>query len=205
MSLGIFSFLFVLVYSGSSAVFDQNFFQLLNDSTSNVFVGTTALFLTQFGTELVLAVIGVVYYIVARSDRMELLLGVFLMLALSDLVLAVLKGGYYRPRPYLSLANVNLPAGTDSGSSFPSGHATRAFAAATLFTLRRGKAYALLLPVALGVAASRVLIGVHYPTDAIAGAFLGVSIASAVLLFLGWTVYPRLESTGKSGSKSSEA
>lgn len=197
-----FILLFGLIEAGWTASLDDNLFRSLNDPASNSYVGGAAIFLTQFGSEIVLGLIGVAYFFVAKSDRTEVLLGLFLTIALSDFVLALLKGAYYRPRPYLVLPNVNLPIGLDSDSSFPSGHATRAFAGMSFLVLRRGRAYASLLLLAAGVAISRVVIGVHFPTDVVAGGFLGVILSVVVLLFLDWTVYPRLESVTKYPLKS---
>jgi undecaprenyl-diphosphatase len=64
--------------------------------------------------------------------------------------------------------------GTPTGLSFPSAHATSSFAAA--------RAYAGLLPgaplyaLASALALSRLYLGVHYPSDALAGAALGVAV-----------------------------
>lgn len=72
--------------------------------------------------------------------------------------------------------------------SFPSGHATRAFALATYALARVGASSACgsaaVVLWAAGVAASRVAIGRHYPTDVIAGMLLGAfaTYAADVLL-----------------------
>jgi undecaprenyl-diphosphatase len=66
-------------------------------------------------------------------------------------------------------------------SSFPSGHATTSFAcAATLapFVGRRGAV--VLYVLAAGIAYSRVYVGVHYPLDVLAGAALGLLVATAL-------------------------
>jgi diacylglycerol kinase family enzyme/membrane-associated phospholipid phosphatase len=64
-------------------------------------------------------------------------------------------------------------------SSFPSGHAASATAFATGIALEFPLAGAVLAPVAAGVAYSRVHVGVHYPSDVIVGAALGVGLALA--------------------------
>ena len=66
---------------------------------------------------------------------------------------------------------------TPTGLSFPSSHSTSSFAAA--------RAYGRLLPgpplyaAALGMAFSRLYLGVHYPSDIVAGAALGTALGSA--------------------------
>jgi undecaprenyl-diphosphatase len=55
--------------------------------------------------------------------------------------------------------------------SYPSAHAAMAFAAARALPIRG------LLPAALALALSRLYLGVHFPSDAIAGAALGDAVA----------------------------
>ena len=67
--------------------------------------------------------------------------------------------------------------GTPSRLSFPSAHATSTTAAAMLYgrLLGRRLTPALVPPMAL----SRLVLGVHYPTDVAAGAALGAAVAAA--------------------------
>lgn len=66
--------------------------------------------------------------------------------------------------------------------SFPSGHAMLSFAAATSLTLSEPRWY-VGVPAylwAMGVATSRVWLGVHFPTDVLAGAAIGAAVAVVV-------------------------
>jgi undecaprenyl-diphosphatase len=79
-----------------------------------------------------------------------------------------------RPRPYEAHpghAHLLLPVSPDP--SFPSDHATAAFAIAVAIGLRHRKAGVLALVLATIVSVSRVALGTHYPSDVIGGAALG--------------------------------
>jgi undecaprenyl-diphosphatase len=67
--------------------------------------------------------------------------------------------------------------------SFPSGHATTSFAcAATLAPFVDRRAAPVLYALAAAIAYSRVYVGVHYPFDVLAGAALGLIVATALRL-----------------------
>jgi membrane-associated phospholipid phosphatase len=90
-----------------------------------------------------------------------------------------------RKRPVLYTAGATAAAGDpNSQRSFPSGHASVAFAAATTYLMmarrerlpHRTRNAALLYAGALGVSALRVSAGKHFPTDVLGGAVLGTGI-----------------------------
>jgi len=69
--------------------------------------------------------------------------------------------------------------------SFPSGHATVAFACATVLALAVPRLRVPLFVLAALIAFSRVYVGVHYPFDVLAGAVLGFGIARALRMLAG--------------------
>lgn len=88
-----------------------------------------------------------------------------------------LKLAFRRERPYVTHTDVRTPNGTESSFSLPSSHASLAFAGATILS----DAYPRWTWPAYGwatlVAVSRVYNGVHYPTDILAGALVGIGAA----------------------------
>ena len=84
-----------------------------------------------------------------------------------------------RPRPVLE----GLPplGGAPSSLSFPSAHATASFACATAMT-RIAPEAAFLFVLAAAIAACRPYLGMHYPSDVLAGAILGTGLGLIVPL-----------------------
>jgi decaprenylphosphoryl-5-phosphoribose phosphatase len=84
-----------------------------------------------------------------------------------------------RPRPVLE----GLPplGGAPSSLSFPSAHATSSFACATVMT-RIAPEAAVLFALAAAIAACRPYLGMHYPSDVLAGALLGTGLGLVVPL-----------------------
>ena len=187
-----FVLVFSLVWSGYSSQTDTELLLSLNGLAANSGIANLSSITTQFGSEVILGLIGLVLYLLSTKENTKILIGVLIAITISDFVLSILKGSYFRPRPYQALSGVNLPLGIDEASSFPSGHATRAFAVVALITIQKGKKYAPLLLLSAGVAVSRVIIGLHFPSDVLAGGFLGIALAVVSVLFLSRYVYPRL-------------
>ena len=97
----------------------------------------------------------------------------------------VLKNILCRARPSAPDAGVfftNFPCfpAKYAYASFPSGHATTAFAAAVLLTLWYPRWAGVWLGLAVLVGLSRVVLGSHFPSDVLVGALLGSAVAVAV-------------------------
>lgn len=89
-----------------------------------------------------------------------------------------LKYSIDRVRPYAAYPDI-LRKDDPSGPSFPSGHTSNAFATATSISLAYPEWY-IVIPAyvyAGSVAYSRMHLGVHYPSDVLAGALIGAGSA----------------------------
>ena len=85
-----------------------------------------------------------------------------------------------RPRPFVVDQKVVNILSYNSTNSFPSAHATFFFALAVYLFLLDKKLGILMVAVTVLMGIARVFVGVHWPSDILAGAFLGIF---AVLLF----------------------
>lgn len=128
----------------------------------------------------------VVYiYGMTTGNRDEAVSGMSMAIsqAASGIISQGLKMIIQRERPYHVLQDVRLPGTPAGGYSMPSGHATSAWALATSLSLHYPKSSVVWpsIAYALGVSLSRPYLGVHYPTDLVAGAIVGAGTA--------WLVY----------------
>lgn len=99
----------------------------------------------------------------------------------AELSSGLLKLAVGRDRP--PAADRTLPQAlldAPSTHSFPSGHATVAFACATTLAWHVPRLRVAAFALAALIAWSRVWVGVHYPVDVVAGALLGVGLAFAL-------------------------
>jgi len=98
----------------------------------------------------------------------------------AESISGLLKERIGRDRPPLNDPDPATLVELPHTSSFPSGHATVAFACATMLALAVPRLRWPLFTLAALIAFSRVYVGVHYPLDVLVGAILGVGIGFAV-------------------------
>jgi len=148
--------------------------------------------LTDFGKdEYVLAILAAFLIAVAiispalRGIQRSLLLGlgtrlqfIFCAVLVPVLIAEVIKWTVGRGRPFVggdaSVFNFSHFAGTSAYSSFPSGHATTAFALAFAVSAVWPRARVPMIVYAIIIVATRLVLLAHHPSDVVAGAMVGI-------------------------------
>jgi Membrane-associated phospholipid phosphatase len=90
-----------------------------------------------------------------------------------------LKTRLVRERPYIALSGIVQGTRALDRYSFPSGHTLHAVSFTTLGVASFPELAWFLVPFAALVAASRVVLGLHYPSDVVAGGCIGAALAVA--------------------------
>ncbi len=98
----------------------------------------------------------------------------------------IFKKGFKRNRPANILSNYQSLVTPNDEFSFPSGHTSASFMMTTIISVLMPALLPVFLVWVIGVGSSRVILGVHFPTDILAGAVLGTSVAFLSLNLIGY-------------------
>jgi undecaprenyl-diphosphatase len=110
-----------------------------------------------------------------------------LTIAIGDAVgYRLIKGSVQRPRPYQNetIREKIIQRKDAHGNSFPSNHAINCFGAATILAIAFPAGRYIFYIFAMIIGYSRLYLGVHYPSDVLAGAAIGFLVARTVSKFL---------------------
>jgi undecaprenyl-diphosphatase len=163
--------------SPDSASLDISILRLLYSANWPPFWLTAALALSALGSGWMM--LGLVPGLAMRKARAGAVAAI-VTLALTGAAVTLLKAVTSRVRPCHAMEWCHtLPIDVPVDHSFPSGHAAGSFAFALFASRLDRRAAWFLVPLASLVALSRVALGVHYPTDVLAGALLGAAMGWA--------------------------
>lgn len=125
------------------------------------------------------------FWVIPPKRNKEVVLLSAISVGIVDLLIKIVNLSFFRARPFVHHA-VTLLYYKPTDSSFPANSAAVAFAIAYSVWLYNRRVGNVLLVIAALYALSRVAVGVHYPSDVLAGAILGIGVSSVVYLFRPW-------------------
>lgn len=166
--------------------FDVSIFRWLNSWAGiNSFYDWAIIFRAEYLAWIV--GIGILLFLVfGRDKKLELwmLIQAFVSGITARFVFTeIIRHFYDRPRPFEVLDNIYRLIQHSPGGSFPSGHAAFFFALAMAVAYYYPKTSILFFLAALSIGMGRVAAGLHWPSDILGGAVVGILSA----MFLRWT------------------
>ena len=169
---------------------DLYVFKLINSlAEKDPFLDQFSILLTDFSPIIIALVFGWIWFF-KKGDKWEnrkliIFAGIVFVLAVG--INYFINALYFRPRPFVDGAFTLLIDKAADSPSFPSNHATGAFAAAfAIISKDRKLGWGLMILAAL-IGISRIFVGVHYPTDILAGAaiaFIAFFIVQTIMNFI---------------------
>ena len=147
----------------------------------------------------VILIISIVWFMVVLPkraknaiDKLNTYKDLFLFLfslTLTYIIVQLIKISISFPRPAQILDGVHQLSQYGNYDSFPSMHSALAFAVAMfIYRFSKGTGFILFLLAAL-VGLSRIFVGVHFPVDVLAGAFIGIFVSWGIIkVFKGYTI-----------------
>jgi undecaprenyl-diphosphatase len=124
------------------------------------------------GADITIAVTFLLIFISSRETRLVAISSA-LALSASHIPVHIMKQLFPRKRPYLMIEKTKTPENPLQDHSFPSGHTTAIFSVIIPYVLFIPQLSFVLIPLGLCVGISRIYLGLHYPSDVIAGGILG--------------------------------
>ena len=164
--------------------FDKFFIDLINSKMKNRYLDVIMYRITDLGGAIFTCIFS--FILVLFGNREIKLIGLEMLSALgiSQLIVQGLKRTLSRERPYKILEQLNTFGINLRDYSFPSGHTTASFSIASTLALNMPRVSILVFTLAMIIGLSRIYLGVHYPTDVLAGIILGTGSSIAVHYFL---------------------
>ena len=165
---------------------DGNILLWIQEYIRNDFLTPIFKFITHMGDEgYVWIAVAILLLFIKKYRKVGPMVGVAL---LGSLVFnnMLIKNLVARPRPYRMIETLTILIPEPGEYSFPSGHTSSSFAAGVVLYLMLPKKYgvpAMILAFLIGI--SRLYVGVHYPTDVLAGMVMGTLIAVSVVKVTG--------------------
>lgn len=168
--------------------FDEYFINMFNKRIKNRYFDKIMYYITNIGGAISSTIISAA--LIFFGDVKIRFLGIELLTAImfSQFFVQIFKRTLGRQRPYKVLDDLNTFGIDMKDYSFPSGHTTASFCMATVISANYPQLllFAMLFAFLIGI--SRIYLGVHFPSDVLAGAILGITCGLVVHYYFQWPV-----------------
>lgn len=166
--------------------FDFYIFQKINQfAGQSKFLDLIAIFFADYLGYILILFLLVVLFKNFKKYRSMLAQAAIAAILARLVIVNIIRSLWYRPRPFIE-NQINLIIGSINQASFPSGHAAFYFAISTIVYFYNKKTGILFFIASFLMGISRVFSGVHWPTDILVGALVGIFSALLVLKFCGY-------------------
>ena len=127
------------------------------------------------------AMVGLVWLIQGPQYTLQIIY-IAVASTVGTLIYKVLKTKTVRPRPYQVHQVIRIGERPLDHFSFPSGHTLHAVMTTIVLGYVQPLLLVIMMPFTILVALSRMVLGLHYPTDVLVGAIIGATVASGIIL-----------------------
>lgn len=150
----------------------------IQDYIRNPILNSIMIFITSLGDEGFIWIAATIVLLIPKKTRKVGIMSAVALLGSLIINNNIIKNLVQRPRPFVTFTDLEIIIPTPSEFSFPSGHTSSSFAAAAVFYRFLPKKLGIPAVVLAGlIGFSRLYIGVHYPTDVIAGVVMGIFLS----------------------------
>ncbi len=154
---------------------DGGLLLLIQEYVRNPILDNIMIFITNLGNGGMIWIAATVILLIPKKTRKIGIMSAVALLGSLIINNNILKNIVQRPRPYVTFTDLRILIPTPSEFSFPSGHTSSSFAAASVFYTHLPKKIGVPAVILAGlIGLSRLYVGVHYPTDVIAGILMGI-------------------------------
>lgn len=157
---------------------DGGFLLFLQESVRNPILDSIMIFITSLGNGGMIWIAATILLLIPKKTRKAGVMSAVALLGSLIINNNIVKNIVQRPRPFVTFADLQIIIPTPSEFSFPSGHTSSSFAAAAVFYRHLPKKLGIPSVILAGlIGFSRLYVGVHYPTDVIAGVLMGILLS----------------------------
>ncbi len=166
---------------------DGNILLFIQEVIRNPILTPVFQFVTTLGNAGMIWIFICILLLLRKNTRRIGWMGLFALLGSLLVNNILLKNIVERPRPYDIMEELQPLITRPKDFSFPSGHTGSSFAVAAVFYRNLPKQFGIwMILLAALIGLSRLYLGVHYPTDVLAGMLLGIALGYGAERLVNW-------------------